>query len=47
MYMMFNIRDYSLFLGKFMMDAEVFDIRNRDVILGLSWLIDNGFLVNT
>ena len=39
--------DSSLVLGKFVMDAEVLDIRNRDLILGLSWLTANGFLVNT
>ena len=31
---------------KFVLDAEVFDIRHRDVILGLSWLQENGFSVD-
>ena len=34
-------------LGKFSLDAEVLDIGNKDCILGLSWLPDNGFLVDT
>ena len=29
------------------MDAEVLDIGYRDIILGLSWLTENGFLVDT
>ena len=29
------------------MDAEVLDFGNRDVILGLSWLTENGFSVDT
>ena len=43
----FKVLDSSLVLGKFGMDAEVLDIRNRDVILGLSWLTENGFSVDT
>ena len=43
----FKVMDLSLVLCKFVMDAEVFDIGNRDVILGLSWLIENRFSVNT
>ena len=43
----FKVMDSSLILGKFAIDAEVLDIGNRDVILGLSWLTENGFLVNT
>ena len=34
----FKVMDSSSVLGKFAMDAEVLDIGNRDVILGLSWL---------
>jgi len=34
-------------LGKFSLDAEVLDIGKKDVILGLSWLVENGFMVNT
>ena len=44
---MFNVMDLSSVLGKFAMDAEVLDIGNRDVILGLSWLTENGFSVDT
>ena len=43
----FKVMDSSLVLGKFAMDAEVLDIGNRDVILGLSWLTENGFSVDT
>ena len=32
----FKVMDSSLVLSKFAMDAEVLDIGNRDVILGLS-----------
>ena len=39
--------DSSSVLGKLAMDAEVLDIGNRDVILGLSWLTENGFPVDT
>ena len=34
-------------LAKFSLDAEVLDIGNKDCILGLSWLTENGFLVDT
>ena len=34
-------------LCKFSLDAEVLDIGNEDRILGLSWLTENGFLVDT
>ena len=34
-------------LGKFSLDAEVLHIRNKNCILGLSWLTENGFLVDT
>ena len=44
---MFKKMDSSWVLGKFAMDAEVLDIGNRDVILGLSWLTENGFSVDT
>src|SRR5258706_4900792 len=43
----FEVYDSSLTLVKFAMDAEVLDIRNRDIILGLSWLTENGFSVDT
>ena len=32
--------------NKFNLDAEVFDIGHKDVILGLSWLKENGFSVD-
>ena len=44
---LFKVMDSSSVLGKFAMDAEVLDIGNRDVILGLSWLTENGFSVDT
>ena len=34
-------------LGKFSCDIEVMDIGNNDCILGLSWLTENGILVDT
>ena len=34
-------------LGKFSLDGEVLDIGNKDCILSLSWLTENGFLVDT
>ena len=34
-------------LGKSSLDAEVLDIGNKDCILGLSWLTENGLLVDT
>ena len=34
-------------LGEFSSDAKVWDIGNKDCILGLSWLTENGFLVDT
>ena len=39
--------DSSSVLGKFAIDVRVLDIGNRDVILGLSWLIENGFSVDS
>ena len=32
--------------NKFVLDAEVFDIGQKEVILGLSWLKENGFSVD-
>ena len=43
----FKVMDSSSVLGTFAMDAEVLDIGNRDVLLRLSWLTENGFLVDT
>ena len=37
----FKVMDLSSVLGKFGMDAEVLDIGNRDVILGLYWWMEN------
>ena len=42
----FKVMYSSSILGKFAMDAEVLDIGNRDSILGLAWLIENGFSVH-
>ena len=36
-----------MFLAKFAIDIEVLDIGNRDVILGLCWLTENRFSVDT
>ena len=43
----FKVRDSSSVLSKFAIDTEVLDTGNRDVILGLSWLTENGFSVDT
>ena len=43
---MFQVMDSYLVLGKFGREAEVLDIGNRDVILGLSWWTENGFSVD-
>ena len=43
----FKVMDLSSVLGKFLMDAEVLHIGNRDIILGLSWWTENGFSVDT
>ena len=37
----------SSVLDKFAIDAEVLNIEDRDVILGLSWLMENGCAVDT
>ena len=42
-----KVMDFSLVVGKFAMDAEVLDIRNRNAILGLSWWTEKGFSVDT
>ena len=41
-----KVMDFSLVLGKFVMDAEVLDIGNQEIILGLSWLTKNRFSVD-
>ena len=43
----FKVMDSSSALGKFAMHTEVLDIVNRDVMLGLSWLKENVFSVDT
>ena len=43
----FKVMDSSSVLEKFPIDAEVLNIGNRDVILGLFWLTENGFSVDT
>ena len=43
----FEVYDSSSGLVKFAMDAEVLDIGNRELILGLSWLTEDGFSVDT
>jgi len=44
-----SLRVYSKgsLLGKFSLDAKVLDIGKKDVILGLSWLVENGLMVDT
>ena len=36
----------TAFANKFLLDAEVFDTGQKDVVLGLSWLNENGFSVD-
>jgi len=43
----FRIYSKGSLLGKFSLDVEVLDIGKKDVILGLSWLVENGFMVDT
>ena len=43
----FKIIDSSWILDKFGIDAKVLDIRNRDIMSGLSWLTENRFSVDT
>ena len=43
----FRVYSKGSLLGKFSLDAEVLDIGKKDVILGLSWLVENGFMVDT
>ena len=44
---LFKVMDSASVVGKFPVDAEVLDIRNRDMILWLSWLTQNAFSVDT
>jgi len=46
-YSSFRVYSKGSLLGKFSLDAEVLDIGKKDVILGLSWLVENGFMVDT
>ena len=43
----FKVIDCFSVLGKFAIDTEFLDIENRDGILQLSQLTENGFLVDT
>ena len=43
----FRVYSKNCLLGKFSLDTEVLDIGKKDVILGLSWLVENGFMVDT
>jgi hypothetical protein len=36
----------GILLGEYPLDAEILDIGNRDIVLGLSWLKENGFVVD-
>ena len=42
-----KVMDSSSVLGKFAIDTEVLDNGNRDMLLKLSWLTENGFSVDT
>jgi len=44
---LFRVYSNGSLLGKFSLNAEVLDIGKKDVILGLSWLVENGFVVDT
>jgi len=43
----FRIYCKGSLLGKFSLDVEVLNIGKKDVILGLFWLVENGFMVDT
>jgi len=43
----FKVFSEGSLLSRFILDAEVLDIGKRDVILGLSWLEEHGFWVDT
>ena len=43
----FKVMDSSFVLRKFTIDTEVLDVGNRDLIMELSWLTENGFSVDT
>ena len=42
---LFKVIDTSSVLSKFAIDAEVLYIGSSDIILGWSWLMENGFSV--
>ena len=44
---LFRVYSKGSLLAKFSLDAEVLDIGKKDVILGLSGLDENGFMVDT
>ena len=43
----FKVIDTSMGLSKFVIDAAVLDIRNRDVIWRSLWVTENGFSLDT
>ena len=43
----FKVMDSSSVLGKFAMNAEVWDIANWNMMFGLFWLAENEYLVYT
>jgi len=42
----FKVFSSGIELGKFSLVAEVLDIRKKDIVLGLSWLKENWFVVD-
>jgi len=44
---MFKVFSEGSLLSRFTLNTEVLDIGKRDVILGLSWLDEYGFWVDT
>ena len=44
---LFRVYSKGSLLGKFSLDAEVLDLGKKDVILGLSWLVENRLMVDT
>lgn len=43
----FKVRDFLLVSGKFTIDGKVLYVGSRDLILGLSWFMENAFLIDT
>ena len=44
---MFKLKESFMVLDRFAIEAEVLNIGNRDIILELSWLMENGFSMDT